>query len=194
MRLEQLDRSQQAVALLRRGMRTTLVQRITGLGGEIVRELHWEIHGNKPKSGQLPSTHGVLGSVLSQASASLFIALYRALGGPDTQRQIKLEALLEAHRLYLEHQDRVAAADRLGVPIDINAAWVLARDLATGLAKRRFCRPCNVHYLAAEFSRSALQCPICTLKQRAGWRRRGGVQRAAHDGHVDEPPTVCQTR
>lgn len=76
MRLQQLARTQQAVALLRGGMRTTLVQRITGLRAELVRELHREIHEDKPKSGPLPSTQTLLDSVISQASASLFIALY----------------------------------------------------------------------------------------------------------------------
>ncbi|MBK5941408.1 FlhC family transcriptional regulator [Halochromatium roseum] len=188
MRLQQLARTQQAVALLRCGMRTTLVQRITGLRAALVRELHREIHADKPKSGQLPSTHAVLDSVLSQASASLFIALYRALGGAETERQIQLEALLQAHRLYLEQQERVAAGGRLGPAIDINAAWVLARDLTTGLALRRFCRQCRIHYLAADFSRTALQCPICRLKQRGGWRGRGGVRPAKDDEAVDAQP------
>ncbi|MEA3643656.1 MAG: flagellar transcriptional regulator FlhC, partial [Lamprobacter sp.] len=70
MRLQQLARTQQAVALIRGGMRTTLVQRITGLRAELVRELHREIHADKPKSGSLPSTQTLLDSVISQASAS----------------------------------------------------------------------------------------------------------------------------
>ncbi|MEA3643467.1 MAG: FlhC family transcriptional regulator, partial [Lamprobacter sp.] len=108
----------------------------------------------------------------------LFIALYCALGGPETERQIQLEALLQAHRLYREQQGRLAACGRLGPSIDINGAWVLARDLTTGLAMRRFCRECHIHYLAADFSRTALQCPICKLKQRGGWWPRGGVRRS----------------
>jgi hypothetical protein len=123
----------------------------------------------------------VLDSILRQASASLFMALYRAIGGPETERQIQLEALLQAHRLYLEQQERVAAGGRLGPAIDINAAWVLARDLTSGLAVRRFCQRCHIHYLAADFSRTALQCPICRLKRRADWRRRGGSTNTSSD-------------
>ncbi|MEA3643148.1 MAG: FlhC family transcriptional regulator, partial [Lamprobacter sp.] len=119
----------------------------------------------------------------------LFIALYCALGGPETERQIQLEALLQAHRLYREQWDRLGAGGRLGAPIDINAAWVLARDLTTGLTLRRFCRQCHIHYLAADFSRTALQCPICKLKQRSVWRPRGGL-RSAKDGEaVEVQPT-----
>nr|WP_242513184.1 FlhC family transcriptional regulator [Halochromatium salexigens] len=90
--------------------------------------------------------------------------------------------------MYLEQQDRVVARGRLGPPIDINGAWVLARDLTTGLAMRRFCRQCHIHYLAADFSRTALQCPICRLKQRGGWRRRGGVRVAKDDEAVEAQP------
>ena len=57
----------------------------------------------------------------------------------------------------------LAGYSELGAPIDINQAWVLARDLGTGLAALRFCARCKVHYLAGDASRTALRCPICAL-------------------------------
>jgi hypothetical protein len=172
MRLQRLARTQQAIELLRRGMRTSLVGHISGLRPPVLRELHHEIHGRKPVAGQLPNTNGILRSARLQASASVFVALYRALGGTPVVRAVDVRALLEAHRLYLEQMSALATTETLGEPIDINAAWVIARDLTTGLAALRFCPQCAVHFLAADFSRSALQCPICALKRGRAWRRR----------------------
>ena len=73
----------------------------------------------------------------------------------------------------------LAGYSELGEPIDINQAWVLARDLGTGLAALRFCARCNVHYLAGDASRTALRCPICALTtgRRAASRAPAPVSR-----------------
>ena len=163
MRLEHHARMQQAIALIERSMRTSIVARVTDLAPAVLRELHQEIHGCRPAAGQLPTSSGVLRSPRGRASASVFAALYRAFGGAAVQAGVDLDALLSAHRLYLEQIATVAGCSKLGEPIDINQAWVLARDLGTGLAALRFCARCKVHYLAGDASRTALRCPICAL-------------------------------
>ena len=166
MRLERHARLQQAIVLIERAMRTSIVARITDVAPGVLRELYQEIHGRRPAPGQLPSTSGILRSPRSQASASVFAALYRVFGGEAVHEAIDLDALLSAHRLYLEQIASVAGYGELGKPIDINQAWVLARDLTTGMTAFRFCGRCNIRYLAADFSRTALRCPICALKPR----------------------------
>ncbi len=172
MRLQQNARMQLAIDLIERAMRTSIVARETQLRPALLRELHREVHGDKPVAGQLPSTSGILHSPRLQASASVFVALYQALGGAPSAGAVDVRALMHAHRLYLEQLSTLPAAEKtLGEPIDINAAWVIARDLTTGLAARRFCPHCAVHYLAADFSRRSLQCPICALKHGRSWRQ-----------------------
>jgi len=163
MRLERHARMQQAIALIERSMRTSIVARITAVAPGVLRELHQEIHGCRPAAGQLPTSSAILRSPRGRASASVFAALYRAFGSAAVQAGVDLDALLSAHRLYLEQIATVAGCSELGAPIDINQAWVLARDLGTGLAVLRFCARCNVHYLAGDASRTALRCPICAL-------------------------------
>ena len=178
MRLRHHARTQLAIALIRRGMRTSLVGRISGLRPAVLRELHHEIHGCKPLPGQLPSTTTLLGTARRQANASLFTGLYRAFGGAAVQRCIDIEALLTGHRLYLEQMAGLTGSDTLGPPLDINHGWVIARDLTTGLVLFRTCELCAIPYVAGAFSRRAVDCPICALK----------MFRTAREGKVDAPP------
>lgn len=191
MKLQQFARTEQAIDLLKRGLRTSLVQQISGLSAPIVRALHHEIHGSKPKPGQRPTMSGLLRSTKRQASASLFVALYRTLGGQRTAQQIELEALLQAHRLYREHAERFASPDQLGAPLDINAAWVIAQALTTGALTLQACHHCQVDFVVCDFSRIALQCPVCVLKQRA--RQRPPRRQIAKTGQGCSVQALTQT-
>ncbi|MFB1489731.1 MULTISPECIES: FlhC family transcriptional regulator [unclassified Thiocapsa] len=186
MRLQHHARTQLAITLIRRGMRTSLVGRISGLRPAVLRTLHREIHGCKPLPGQLPSTGSLLGSARRQANASVFAGLYRAFGGAAVQRSIDIEALLTGHRLYLEQMVRLAASDTLGAPLDINQGWVIARDLTTGLVLFRTCERCAIPYVAGAFSRRAVDCPICALKMSRP--SRDGADRRPPDEAVHSPP------
>ena len=178
MRLQHHAKTQLAITLIRRGMRTSLVGRISGLRPAVLRTLHHEIHGCKPLPGQLPSTGSLLGSARRQANASVFAGLYRAFGGAAVQRSIDIEALLTGHRIYLEQMARLAASGTLGPSLDINHGWVIARDLTTGLVLFRSCERCAIPYLAGAFSRRAVDCPICALK----------VSRPSREGEDDARP------
>jgi hypothetical protein len=165
MRLERHDRTARAIALIRRGMRTSIVGHISGLPPATVRALYKEVHGRRPTPGQLPTSSGVLCSPRRQASATLFAVLYRALGGEAIERTVVVDALLKAHVLYVEQLGRLQG-EPLGSPIDINQAWIIARDLTIGEARFRCCGSCGIRYLIADFSRTALRCPVCVLKSR----------------------------
>ena len=186
MRLRHHARTQLAIALIRRGMRTSLVARISGLRPAVLRELHYEIHGCKPLPGQLPSTATLLGTARRQANASLFTGLYRAFGGAAVQRCIDIEALLTGHRLYLEQMAGLTGSDTLGPPLDINQGWVIARDLTTGLVLFRTCEPCAIPYVAGAFSRRSVDCPICALK--VSRPSRDGADRPQPDEAVHSAP------
>ncbi|WP_295400369.1 FlhC family transcriptional regulator [uncultured Thiocystis sp.] len=171
-RLDQHGRMQQAIVLIRRGLRTSIVSRISGVGPALLRELHHEIHGCSPAAGLLPTTSGLLRSSRIQASASVLVAIYRAFGGDGINHRVDVNALLRAHALYVTQILSAAPSGELGVPLDLTQAWAIARDLTTGLTTLRFCERCAVHYLVADFSRTALDCPICVVK---GGRRSRNI-------------------
>lgn len=78
-------------------------------------------------------------------------------------RTVVVDALLKAHALYLEQRGRMPG-EPLGPPIDIDQARVIARDPTIGEARFRGCQRCGIRYLAGDFLRVALRCPMCVLK------------------------------
>jgi hypothetical protein len=164
MRLDLHTRAARAIALIRRGMRTSIVGQITEVHPIVLRELYHEIHRRKPPSGQLPSSSVVLRSSLMRASASAFSALYRSLGGGGIFKAVDTQALVQAHDLYLEQVRDLVPAGRSGGPIDINQAWIIARDLTTGAVRFQFCRRCRVHYLMADRCDRPPTCPLCAMQ------------------------------
>jgi len=92
-------RMQQAIALVERSMRPSLVARITAVAPRVLRELQQQIHGCRPAVGQFPRTGGILRSQRSRASAAVFGALYLAFGGAAINAGSDLDALLSASPL-----------------------------------------------------------------------------------------------
>ncbi|MCB1860385.1 MAG: flagellar transcriptional regulator FlhC [Gammaproteobacteria bacterium] len=165
MQLADIDRYQTAVELIHRQLRLSVVHQITGIQPKVLRSLYREMHGKGPPAGQLPSSEGILSNRLAQAAASLFAMLYWSRVKSGNGRTIDMRALLAAHANYLEFLETSLAE----VPIerlDITQAWVLARDMRTGLVEIRSCDQCQVRFLYTPYGRLSSRCPICTLKQR----------------------------
>ena len=171
MRLAYLQRAETAVALIRRQMRTSIVSRLTGIAPERLRALRRDIHDRKAPSGQLPSTGRILSNRARQATASLFAALYRAVGGPRIFNTVDLDALVDAHDLYLDLSRELTRLSQSVAPIDLTQAWVISRDIRIGVVSFRLCRRCRVHYLIADDCPTALTCPLCALRKRRAPKR-----------------------
>ena len=121
-------------------------------------------------AGQLRASAGaVLRPYRRHFHATLFAALYRRLAGDDGPRQ-DARRLLRAYELYR----RLAPADHYG--IDINTAWVIARDLRTRLVTLRRCPRCASPYLIAADS---ITCPFCTPAALSGLTRSYQHSRSA---------------
>gem|GEM_PF-306555 len=151
-----------AVALLRHQARIPLVAVATGLPEPSLLALYRDLHGRSPVAGQLRASAGaVLRPYRRHFHATLFAALYRRLAGDDSPRQ-DARGLLRAYELYR----RLAPADHYG--IDINVAWVIARDLSTRLVTLRRCPRCASPYLIAADS---ITCPFCTPAALSGLTR-----------------------
>jgi hypothetical protein len=80
-----------------------------------------------------------------------------------------LDALISAYDLYRA----LAPPER---PLDINDAWVIARDLRIGTARLRTCARCALHYLVASDSRLPPTWPFCACHARFARR----LKRAGH--------------
>ncbi len=153
-----------AVRLLQHEARTSLVQAATGLPNCIVRGLHHHLHGTRPASGQLPFAAGYLTRPFRRhLHAMLFAVIYQQLGGQTVRTTVDANLLVAAYELYLKI--RPTDGDRYG--IGFTDAWVLARDLRTGLARLKACCRCGSSYLIAADMPRAPACPVCTLAARA---------------------------
>ncbi|MCP5410478.1 MAG: flagellar transcriptional regulator FlhC [Chromatiaceae bacterium] len=165
MRLDLIEREYEAIELIKRGMRISVVSRITEFSPKVLRSLSREVHGHSPRSGQLPSTSRMLSKRSTQATATLFTALYRAQAGSGIFDAIALDHLLAAHERYLAFSAGLRLQGLDIVPIDITQAWVLARDIRSGVASFRYCHACHLHYLFIDDARVPEGCPICALKR-----------------------------
>ncbi len=166
MKLVTLNQFETAVELLQRGMRVSIVSRITGVHPKILRSLHREIHGYKPRSGPLPSIGSILCNRTAQAASSVFATLYRSAGGDGIFSEIDLTALIASHDLYLELTEELIPPGPDATPLDITHAWIVARDIRTAVAYFGYCERCCIHYLLAQNIRIPTNCPICALKRR----------------------------
>ena len=165
MKLAAIQRFDRAVELIVRGMRLSIVSQVTNIPLKPLRSLHREILGRAPTAGPLPSTCRIFATRSAQASASLLAALYRSAGDSGIYDRIDMTALLSAYDLYRELL-AVAVSPASSVKrLDINQAWIIARDIRTGAAYFQACRHCHIRFLSAADARSPPNCPICALRR-----------------------------
>ncbi len=165
MKLAAIQHFDNAVTLIRRGMRLSIVSRITGIHLKLLRSLHREIHGRGATSGQMPSTSSILATRSAQATASVFAAIYRSAGSSGIYDQIDMTALLTAYDLYRELLEVAVLPASPVKLLDINQAWIIVRDIRTGAAYFQECRHCYIDFLSAADANSPLDCPICALRR-----------------------------
>ena len=166
MKLAVIYRFDTAVDLIQRGLRLSIVSHTTDVPMKTLRSLHHEIHRRSPPAGQLPSLRSMLTTRCAQAIASVFAALYRSAGGSAVYERIDMPTVLTAHELYLSLLRDTIFYEPSVKPLDINQAWVIARDIRTGAAYFQKCRDCLIRYIYAEDIRLAPRCPICALRRR----------------------------
>jgi len=160
-----------AVQLIHRGMRLSIVSHVTGIHLKPLRSLHREILGRGATAGQMPSTRRILATRSSQATASVFGAIYRSAGNSGIHDQIDITALLTAYDLYRELLEVAVSTASPVKLLDINQAWIIARDIRTGAAYFQECRHCRIDFLSAADADSPMDCPICALRRQENARQ-----------------------
>lgn len=155
--LEQHQKTEQALTLIRCGFRTKIIEHATGLRMKIVRQLYKEIWGCSPTPGMLPQSVNVVKSWDRLAQASLFADVYHGLHGSAIYRQVDIAHVLRAYRAYAMLHAQMALSNQL---LDINAAWVIARDLRAGTARLTRCK-CGYPTMLLAHQHKRMLCPIC---------------------------------
>lgn len=168
--LDRHYRSQRAIDLLSIGFRSPIVVIETNLSSSTVREMAKEISGGKrASSGPLPSPNYFISSIGALMEASLFVGVYRALGGTAILESIDIDMLVKAHKMYLELRE--AHLDTSKEPLDINKCWVIARDLRSNMAWLRKCEEDGAYYILVDGQRVASGCPWCIAKRSSRFPR-----------------------
>jgi len=162
-----------AIRLLERGARTTLVRVATGLPGAGVRSLYAQVHGRRPPQGPPPQqVTEQLAPRRRHVHAALLAALYQGL--TPGRAVLDPEALVDAYDAY----EAFAPEDRQMHGLDINGAWLIARDLRAGALRLHPCPHCGSPYLRAP-AQPPGHCPQCG-------QALGPVAAAAAD--LERPP------
>ena len=150
-----------AEALLRRGARTTITQALTQLPRGTVAALHASIHHRPAPSGLLAtSTLSFIRSPRKHLHAALYAVILQRLSGNDNG-SLDAGKIIQAFDLY---NGLTAATPSRDNGIDMNEAWVIARDLHANDLHIKHCAVCGAPYLVLEDG--AGRCPCCTLDRR----------------------------
>ncbi|HYG85929.1 MAG TPA: FlhC family transcriptional regulator [Azospirillum sp.] len=157
-RREQVQRMSQAIRLLEKNLRTSIVAIHTNLSMTQLRDLYREIHGHSPVSGLTPESERAFATRQQVIEASILLVAYTVSAGNAAFRRINIEALIKGHDFYLDARRECVAWTH--PPIDFTMAWVLARDLRSGLVHMQRCA-CGIQYATHQFQRLQPNCPIC---------------------------------
>lgn len=168
-----------AEGLLRRGLRVSLVQTITGLPFGCCKDLRKEVAPNHPSPrGGLPkSIYGhALSSRRAREAASLFVPPYLALTGEEAKHNVCPRALITAYDMHIN------ACHRIGIsPLPIDWAYCIAHCIMDDeeLVVQR-CQACGGLYVPQANSQ---HCPMCIRLRSVGvLRRRGNRPKSAPIG------------
>lgn len=165
---DRYNRVAAAVELLRNGYRTRIVQAETGLPAGAIRKLCWNVLGKPATPGQLPEASSVTISWGRCADAALFAGIYYEVGGDSIYRNVDPYLVLHAHSIYQIVRGQIdqmptRQSDERPKVLDINHAWVIARDLRSKTAVLAICsnQSCRYHNLLVVGSHKQLACALC---------------------------------
>ena len=174
------DIAAQAAHLLQRGLSAPIVAVETGINELQAKRLRAKLGLGTARRGVMRETASLVLNDHSMIEVALFANIYRKLGGEAILRAVQLDALVRAHVQYLSLRQFVGLPTQRA--IDINQAWVLARDARSGVLLWRRCadKRCGSAYVLAKLiSREPPQsiCPVCRMEERQALSRSAAVTR-----------------
>lgn len=160
-----------AVQLIQMGFRTKIVHLETGVHPRALRRMYREHFGRTAPPGMLPEAERITSNRATTEEATLFLVIYQRLH-PDAGKTLDLERLCNAFRFYMNLRP-----EGCGKPLDVNEAWVLARDVRGGRLKLGACA-CKRGRPILHGSAIVLGCDAFCEKAQATKRSTGASERA----------------
>ena len=147
-----LKQQMQATALIKSGMRISLVHAMTKVSNRTLRDIWQDTYGSgTPAPGRLPNNAlSYIKQGQSPIGLSTIVAAYLA---------IEKDQSLTLSEAFLQSWDMAA----LFAPsdFDINAAWYAIRDVKAGLISWVECQTCKAHHFYDTEIRKTSKCPYC---------------------------------
>lgn len=161
----ELENKLNAIKLFKLGLKVNIVSTFTKLNYAPLRNLYKATFDESPKSGPLPEVNGILDTRRLLIEGAIFIKAYIFIG-KNVLNEIDANALIKAYEHYKKLRISFGiAADSRWHLIDINHAWVLARNLITGQIKLKKC-PNGCDYIEVSQQYNRLECQLCKLIHR----------------------------
>lgn len=147
-----------AHSLVTKGMRLPLVHALTGICPSRLRNLHKSVNGKSAPPGRTPeNAHAMIKTRDQAIEAAKFLnyydlAIMRQGKVFDGSQAVNPKVLLSAYEIYALTTD---------VPLEINLAWYIIRDLGSGQLSARRCSKCGILYPFAHGNEVLQSCPVC---------------------------------
>lgn len=149
------------VRMARCGFRSAIIRVQTGLTRKQVASLRKRLNIVGPaESGPLPQAHSILSGKARAMEASLFMLNYLYLA-KNPRNDVDIDAVIAAHDQYLHcHVGIRGGQADLDNLLEIDDAWVVARDYRGQEVMMRSCSGCHIQFVAS-VQDSKQCCPIC---------------------------------
>lgn len=148
--------------LVKAGLRTAIIVAETNMTRKQITAARKKmgIKGNTD-SGPLPQAESLLSSRPLTLEASLFMHAY-LLVAKQPKSGVDIRAVLAAHSHYVEcHASIRSGRIETKTLLELDRAWVLARDYRSMVVGMRTCHSCSLEFVASINDRRHA-CPICS--------------------------------
>jgi len=161
--IEKIEASMLAAELFKRNMRTSIVHLITSLPRSKLRSIYKDIHkGSSPLSGLIISSGALLNTRTDHLISSVFSGTYFLLGGKDIFNNVNIEVLIKSYDFFKANELSFGRSSTMS-KFDFTAAWVVARDIRSGVVTFEVCMHCDSAFISCEDSDLSRHCPCCNL-------------------------------
>ncbi|HCF3016936.1 TPA: hypothetical protein NIB55_004177 [Pseudomonas aeruginosa] len=148
--------------LVKSGLRTIILVSQTSMKRKQITAIRKQLGlKGSADSGPLPHSETILGSREMILEATLFMQAYLLIA-QNPAESIDNLAVISAHAHYLEcHGSLRGGAVDQDVYLDLDRAWVIARDYRAMNVSMRSCNTCHTEFVASSVCRR-FNCPLCS--------------------------------
>jgi flagellar transcriptional activator FlhC len=160
--VDEVHQTQLAIRMIGFDARIQVLEAETTLSRDRLIRLYKELCGKSPSKGMLPFSADWFVTWRPNAHASLFYSFYLFLR--DVAGEDRLEAMLGAYRLYLEHTSIGGEC-----VLTFTRAWTLIRFIETSVLGNCVCTKCGGQFISHAYEPAAnYVCGLCRPPSRAG--------------------------